>query len=601
MNRKALIGLIVAAGVGIPTIMGILYYYIQSQANSVDIEVTGVEITDVKGSGESQASGSSVGPAPAPSLRAAQASVVGTVKMNVTFTYTIPVSISVKFTASNLSLYYKGGYLGDVRLAENVFDTAKTNVTVALTLFVTNTTSFGQLVEDYIDNDDVDLQVKGSVNFGLISAPLDKQVPAPALGGLKDVVSVNVTSIYEANETSVKLNTTLALHLPVTIDLTVHASNVSVYYKGGYVGDAVLEDSLFSTTETTINASVTVFVTNETALNVLADDFVDLTQVTVQYACTVNLTETIFSNVRAIDVGGNLQMEAMGGLDVSFSAEVTKIYNLTDQRVILNTSFSFSVPSILDLTVKVSNISVNYTGSYLGDGKLANDEFSLAKEHVNTSISVFVVNDTLFEALVNNYTSNAEIQVKINCTANATHTLLSSLQQVEVVKTQTLTGLNGLHDYISAQVAMWDVTLDTSTYASASYTVWVNVTITNPESFSFNLTYFLGWVTFDDTDGVNLGFPPPPTGISYAAKNNVTITPIEKQEWRTNNLKLPGGGSDTQQYPHTGNNLEIGARLFDEYVLKYPMTVDIKNAHIEMIVGKFDVTVETDILGLTVT
>jgi len=163
---KVLILVIAIAAIAIPSTYFGIQFFAQSQINDAEVDIDNIEL-----------------------LGLSDDQMIADVEFDIITTN--PVSVS--FIVSNPDIKYENAILGNVSLSKNEFTTSDSIYQTTITINITNSVLYTQLIEDFINQTSLVLTITGTVEFtgalsGLLPQNFSKDVSINGLDKLTPTI-----------------------------------------------------------------------------------------------------------------------------------------------------------------------------------------------------------------------------------------------------------------------------------------------------------------------------------------------------------------------------------------------------------------------------
>ncbi len=364
MEKKAKIAIsvVLVLAIAVPSIWFGIDWYLKQQISSAEIEITDVSIQELNDSNMS---------------------------IYVGFKISTNKNITATFAPENMILNYKAFKLGNIQFMENELRTEAYLTTLVL-VSITNETLYTEMISNFVDNEKMNLTVKGDIKFleELSVLPLqqvEKEIEIAGLGGLKP--SVKDFKLLESGPGMLKFNTTVRFNNPSNINCTLTPLWVDIKYNNQLVGNASRASYNLINGENIVVMNAT-FGGNNSALEQIIGNYVMGSNTSFQLL--LNTTVSVGSTSKSISILTTSAVELEGVSEPIISVKNIQI------GIVVNMNWGGATGSAtVTITVLVNNptpISLNVThfnGSVYFDDK---DGFNYGMYSAPAQNNIFIQN-----------------------------------------------------------------------------------------------------------------------------------------------------------------------------------------------------------------
>ncbi|MBD3193283.1 MAG: hypothetical protein GF308_21795 [Candidatus Heimdallarchaeota archaeon] len=564
-SQKILLIIGIVIIIVVPSVAIGVYFYIQSQLKQTTVSIENIELLDISKDGFTA---------------------------RVDFTINAASSQEVSFRIINIGVFYNADLMGNGTASQVEFSTKETIHQTDFTLTVLDQSLYDSLLEDFIMSDLVTLDIAVDIEFlgALSNLPSQSVTTEAILSGLNglpfSIESLNISDIKD-DELSVEIEANV--NNTGTIEATFAALQVDINFKDQKVGKITEKNVTFVQG---LNQFIFIASLNATN-NQLIEDFIENETLDLVLDGAIQLKESDSEEDYIPIFTRNFELAGLDGLDPSIIS--MDLMNTMQNTLIMAVNTSLDNPSNLDFTLSELNIDISYQGEWIGDA--AGSNLTLIKGQ-NTFILTATLsgNETLLSELLTQYLAGDNITLSFNVS-----TILMGSEGYEMTINQLLPDIEipGItEDLVGVSVDM--ITLDLGDLpSSVTYTIGTTITIYNPMNFAINVTAFEGRLEYDDLDGASYSIPFVDSW-SYPAKNDIFLTDLDF-DWSTTPLELASYGNASDYYQFSDSDIEQGIRLYDEYVDKNQLYVDVVQGIVTIQIGSFEISITVEIYDIFVT
>lgn len=558
-----IIGIIVI--ITVPSAIFGVYFYIQSQLKQTTVSIENIELLDISNDGFTA---------------------------QVEFTIHATTSKEVSFRITNIEVFYNEALIGNGTASKNEFTTQETVHQTDFTLIVSEQSSYDSLLEDFVKTDLVTLEIIIDIEFlgALSKLPSETFSTEAILSGLNGLpFTIESMDLVDIKNDELLVSIDAKVNNTSFIEATFGALHIDISYEEQIVGQIKEENITFVSGLNLFTLTANLNGTN----NQLIENFINNDTLDLNLDGAIQFREddpkedylTIFTQ--------NFLLTGLGALNPSIIS--MELVNTLENTLIMEVNVSLDNPSDLEFQLSEVLIGILYQGELIGNAMDSNLTLMKGK-NTFTQIATLSGNTPLLSELLTEYISGENITLSLNFSAILMGSEGDELIIDQVIPTIEITGIT--EQLVSVSVDMITLDLD-GLPSSVTYTIGTTITIQNPMDLVINVTAFEGQLEYDDLDGASYSIPFVGSW-SYQAKNDIFLTDLDFN-WSTTPLELPSHGNASDYYQFSDSDIEQGIRLYDEYVMKNQLVVDIEQGILTIQIGLFEISIEIEIYDVPVT
>ncbi|MHA1791991.1 MAG: hypothetical protein ACTSVI_05050, partial [Promethearchaeota archaeon] len=355
----------------------------------------------------------------------------------------------------------------------------------------------------------------------------------------------------------------------MTNNINITDAGFNVSFNSESVGFMSFPNVTIETGRSQYNFTVNFTLSNASLLSDILTNYLNGSEIKLLFDGVANGSDVISNVINQY----SQEISLPPGAALQYGLGSISLINATNTTLTLNTTLNITNP--IPMKVNLTNLLLNvyYSGIRVGNITSASQELSPGSNSFAINITLSSAeNKSAVEELLSNHVNgndinlwlNGSIGIKIDGMQEPINTTYSSFQQLQGIKTTLVEDIK--------------INFITLSASPPSMLANVNVTVNNPFNFDINVTYWNCSVYFDDPDGVNIAFV-----YSAGAKSNIHVDDVQKTE----NIKIIGAASQELNANINSNNLDICARLYDEYFIKSQLKIDIRSGNLNIKIGDF--------------
>ena len=221
-------------------------------------------------------------------------------------------------------------------------------------------------------------------------------------------VTVEEVEVTSVSEDTLILDVTLGIEMDSPVDATFRLANVSLLYDGALLGNVVLSENEFSTTDTSISTEITVTITDDTAYDQLITDYVMTTSLNLTFNGNIEFLGALAA-LPAQVLSKEITLTGMNGLPLTVnSIELAGI-----EGDVLEFVFEGSLSNPSSLEVNVSSLVVDFylRSTWIGNATKENLFLEAGANTITLAVFINGSDNSLLDEYINNETLNLEFNV----------------------------------------------------------------------------------------------------------------------------------------------------------------------------------------------
>ncbi|MHA2001901.1 MAG: hypothetical protein ACTSVU_07425 [Promethearchaeota archaeon] len=281
------------------------------------------------------------------------------------------------------------------------------------------------------------------------------------------------------------------------------------------------------------------------------------------YGGSIGIIQGMIQN--SMNSPGNIEIEKQ-------DLEFISIQNNSFQ---INLSLQFSEPPISQpIRFRIDSLDFYYNSTYCATISFQPVDYRINSIYFSTILTIDLSTSEIYswilQDLMDNNTFFIKLQGKLHFLG-----ILSIYPDFTIHKTISISDFisNQNEQYFNLSFLDFKIFANNNTYQSK-----INLEITNPLDFPFNITYLKGEIKFDDLDGAFLASP----------KNNIKIADI-LLDWNSAPFQIPENSTENKIAIVSDDlsSLDVFNRILDE-ITKNQLSLKILNAEIHIEISGFE-------------
>jgi len=497
-----------------------------------------------------------------------------------------PLNATLNVNNFVMQVYYTatGELLGNISIDELTLAPGSNDISTVAKLSPENVNLVSTIVDDYLDGKNITLTLKGistgheETIVSAVIAGMEFNVTLPGVTPL-DIVIISM-EIINVTSTNVTMSVEISINNPTASPVSMDKIVFSVNYTNQHLGNITVNPLTVDPGRHIYDFNITFVPASTALLKQLITDYVNNKTIEVVVKGYPNGNDVLSKviadyNTTIVIPPLDLQLQILG----------FALLNTTATTIEIGMNVTMTNPLQIELELWNVTIGVYYNGIIIGN--VTADTLTLPPGESVVQLNGTLdksVNETNVSLFLSNYITSHDIYLELQ---GSFYTNVSSIIDNSKIPISLSYTLPAITQSLIEKVEIKFITITISPYElEATVSVYVN----NPMNFKVNITYLSYELYFDDPDGVYL---------LYSPKYHIPI-PTTPQDLATNPISIDANTTTTISQQISSTDIELCARLHDEYVTKARLKVDVENGIMHLQIGSFEVEVSFEFYDVPV-
>jgi len=401
---------------------------------------------------------------------------------------TNPSEVEATLEPMEVSVLFDGKEIGTTEIEKIEILAAVTEFDQELEIEITDDDEFADFIAEFLEEDEVDLTIKGTATLGSGALSLEKEIEKEVtVDGMDDGFDVTVddVQILEVQDRSFKLNVSTTFTNPSSVSVDVDEAQFEVSWDDNVLGDLTLTDLSISKGTHIIHTNCTIEISDagvfSEMIEALAD--ADSIQLDVSGKSSGDLLDCVISAMEfQVDLDNIIR-------DATFVLNNFTIVDINSDSIILKLNVTANNPIASEITVDSVNLNITYESAVIGSSLIEDITLDAGINEIIQEAEILITNSEEFGGFVEDFIVESSLSVDLNGTARIKLGDLSVDVDIDEVKE-----FNALDDGLSFEVVKFDIMNATTD----SFYVNVTAYIVNPSDSAFTLSNLTFDITYNE-------------------------------------------------------------------------------------------------------